>query len=111
MDVAKETDRSFHVKTSDMQIIVLGTTFNVTAYKSDHLTSVVLVNGSVQVKSKENKKPYTLKPNDMFSKQGDHVNIKQVKAQEFISWINGMYTCDNERAWKVFYHAFPDIII
>jgi hypothetical protein len=96
MNVAKETNRPFHVKTSDMQVVVLGTSFNVTAYKFDNLSSVVLVNGSVQIKSKDNRKPYTLKPNDMFSKQDDHVTIKQVKASEFISWVDGMYVCDNE---------------
>ncbi|GHU90597.1 anti-sigma factor [Bacteroidia bacterium] len=96
MDVAKEPNRPFHVKTSDMQVVVLGTSFNVTAYKSDNVSSVVLVNGSVQVRSKDNKKPYMLKPNDMFSKQDNRVNIKQVKASEFISWVNGMYICDNE---------------
>jgi ferric-dicitrate binding protein FerR (iron transport regulator) len=102
MDVAKETDRPFHVKTSDMQIVVLGTTFNITAYESDDACSVVLVNGSVQVKSKNGGKPHILKPNDMLTKQNDRINIKQVNASSFISWINGMYICDNENLKSIF---------
>jgi hypothetical protein len=102
MDITKETDRPFHVKTSDMQIVVLGTSFNITAYESDNAGSVVLVNGSVQVKSKNGRKPHILKPNDMLTKQNDRINIKQVNASSFISWINGMYICDNESLKSIF---------
>jgi hypothetical protein len=97
MNVAKETDRPFHVRTSDMQITVLGTSFNITAYESDETSAVVLVNGSVQVKSKGDRRAYLLKPNDMLAMENDRINIKQVKAQTFISWVNGMYICDYER--------------
>jgi hypothetical protein len=102
MDVTKETDRPFHVKTSDMQIVVLGTSFNITAYESDGAGSVVLVNGSVQVKSKNGGKPHILKPNDMLTRQNDQISIKQVNASSFISWINGMYICDNENLKSIF---------
>ncbi|MDR1526021.1 MAG: FecR domain-containing protein [Tannerella sp.] len=97
IDVAKETDRPFLVRTSGMQITVRGTSFNITAYESDEASSVVLVNGSVEVKSKGNEKAYLLKPNDMLAKQNDRINIKQVKAQTFVSWVDGMYICDYER--------------
>jgi ferric-dicitrate binding protein FerR (iron transport regulator) len=97
IDVAKETDRPFLVRTSDMQITVRGTSFNITAYESDETSSIVLINGSVEVKSKDHEKTYRLKPDDMLVKQNDRINIKQVKAQAFISWVNGMYVCDYER--------------
>jgi hypothetical protein len=97
MDVAKEAGRPFCVKTSDMQISVLGTSFNVTAYETDAVSSIVLIEGSVQVKNKDGKTPYVLKPDDMFTKQAGQVDIKQVKASNYISWVKGVYVSDNER--------------
>jgi ferric-dicitrate binding protein FerR (iron transport regulator) len=96
LDVAKETDRPFHVKTSGIQVTVRGTTFNIKAYESDNSSSVVLVNGSVEVKSKDSKKQYLLKPNDMFTSENNQIDIKQVNASSYISWVEGMYVCDRE---------------
>jgi ferric-dicitrate binding protein FerR (iron transport regulator) len=94
IDVAKEAARPFYVKTSDMQISVLGTSFNVTAYETDAAGSVVLVEGSVQVKNKGDKTSRLLKPNEMFTKQDGQV--KQVTASNHITWVKGIYISDNE---------------
>lgn len=96
LDVEKDSDRPFHVRTADMDIVVLGTSFNVTAYASDQTQSVVLVNGSVQVKSKTSKQPRLLSPNEMLTQQSDQITVKPVDASIFASWINGIYMCDNE---------------
>jgi hypothetical protein len=96
LNVVKDEKRPFLVKTSDLQIEVLGTSFNVTAYKSDESSAVVLVNGSVKVKTQKKSKPYILKPDDMFTCQDNNINIKQVDASSCISWIHGIYIFDNE---------------
>jgi hypothetical protein len=96
MDVVKDAGRPFLVKTSDMQISVLGTSFNVTAYETDAICSIVLVEGAVQVKSKDSKTPYALKPDDMFTKQAGHIDIKQVNTLNYTSWVKGIYISDNE---------------
>ncbi|MDR0573253.1 MAG: FecR domain-containing protein [Tannerella sp.] len=95
-DVAKEAGRPFYVKTSGMQVLALGTSFNVTAYESDDASSVVLVNGSVQVKNKDRRTQHVLKPNDMLTEQNGRVHIRQVKATNHIAWIDGVYISDNE---------------
>jgi hypothetical protein len=96
LDVKKENNRPFHVRTANLDIIVLGTSFNVTAYASDQTQSVVLVNGSVQVKSRAGKQSHRLVPNEMLTRQSDHITVKPVDAAVFASWIDGVYLCDNE---------------
>ena len=38
----------FYVRTKDMNVVVLGTKFNVTAYESEAIRSVVLAQGCVR---------------------------------------------------------------
>ncbi|MDR1524440.1 MAG: FecR domain-containing protein [Tannerella sp.] len=96
LEVVKDNKRPFLVKTSDMQIKVLGTSFNVNAYKSDNSGAVVLVNGSVKVNTNDGSDPYTLQPNDMFTLLDGNVKIRQVDASTFVSWVHGIYIFDNE---------------
>ena len=56
IEVAKDKERPFYVHTSGFDVRVYGTKFNVTSYKADKEKSVVLVEGSVSVCSKEEKK-------------------------------------------------------
>lgn len=48
-DVAKDENNPFIVHTNDMDIKVLGTQFNVSAYPEDEAVSTVLVEGAVQL--------------------------------------------------------------
>ena len=55
LEVEKDQSRPFFVHTKDFDVSVLGTKFNVSAYKEDLQKSVVLVEGSVEVGSDNNK--------------------------------------------------------
>lgn len=95
MEVFHDEERPFVVRTSDMDVRVLGTSFNVTSYKDDMLSSVVLVEGSVSVKT--NKDEVKLLPNEMLScNDGDDIEIKNVVVSNYISWIDGIYICNSE---------------
>jgi ferric-dicitrate binding protein FerR (iron transport regulator) len=48
-DVAKDKAHPFIVKTGDLNITVLGTQFNVSAYKEDQIAATTLIEGSVAV--------------------------------------------------------------
>lgn len=50
LSVSHDPNRPFIVKTSQMDIQVLGTTFNVSAYENKQTQSVVLVSGKIKVK-------------------------------------------------------------
>ncbi|WP_446776146.1 FecR family protein, partial [Macellibacteroides fermentans] len=54
IEVAKDVNRPFYVKTSNFDIRVLGTKFNVSAYNEDASKQVVLVQGSVQIENQQN---------------------------------------------------------
>lgn len=96
LDVYHDEKRPFIVKTSDMQVSVLGTSFNVRSYKNDTIHSVVLVSGSVKVKSNK-EKSQTLHPNEMYYKTGETTNIETVETYDFISWKDGIYLFDQEK--------------
>lgn len=96
LKVKKDTKRPFIVKTSDIDIKVLGTTFNVNAYSEDHNKSVILVDGSVEVSGL--RKSTVLNPNtqyllDIESKQSD---IQSINAKLAVSWASGVYHFQRE---------------
>lgn len=60
IEVAKDENRPFYVRTKDMNVRVLGTKFNVTAYESEAIRSVVLAQGCVQVETARLRKRFWL---------------------------------------------------
>ena len=90
IEVARDENRPFYVRTKDMNVRVLGTKFNVTAYESEAIRSVVLAQGCVQVETARTPKAI-LAPNQMFSFADGKENISQVDVEQAISWINGLY--------------------
>ncbi|NDV63716.1 FecR family protein [Bacteroides sp. 224] len=90
IEVAKDENRPFYVRTKEMNVRVLGTKFNVTAYEADSAYSVVLVEGSVQVESEHSPKTI-LSPNQMFSMVNGSVETDYVDVDQYTSWIYGLY--------------------
>ena len=95
LDVAPDIKRPFIVSTNRMNVKVLGTSFNVMAYEKDKLHSVVLVSGSVRVKT-DNKQSGELKPNNMFTYEDGVSNIKDVDTDYYVSWKDGLYSYNIE---------------
>ncbi len=97
-DVAKNKDRPFIVHTSDIDIRVLGTAFNVKSYKEEATIEATLIHGSIQVtKQKECIPKIILSPNEklVFNKligkvveSPDHLPMgKEKEAQYLVSKI------------------------
>lgn len=92
----KESNIPFIVKTSLFTVNVLGTAFNVKAYKEDTKAEVVLVRGKVEVKDKKEQN-YTLMPNELIAlNEGTYTDKKKVNALDYISWIDGILTLNNQ---------------
>lgn len=89
LEVEKDSSRPFIVKTNRFEVKVLGTQFNVCAYKEDAFTSVVLVNGSVEVNSGKNNRS-VLSPNQMIKVNDKGTDIKEVDVFEYICWKDNM---------------------
>lgn len=97
IDVQPDYNRPFIVQTSDMNVRVLGTEFNVQAYQTDGQKRVVLKSGSVKISSDISKEEIVLQPAEMYEATGTNVIVKPVDINNYISWIEGMYICESER--------------
>jgi transmembrane sensor len=94
-EVFHDSKRPFIIKTEKLDVQVLGTVFNVSAYKEDKQTNVVLVSGSVNVKPK-NGKVTIIKPNQIFAFSEQASTLRNVDVENYISWHDGNYIFHNE---------------
>ena len=93
-DVAKDRNNPFIINSGELNIRVLGTKFNVSAYEEDELTEVVLVEGSVGLynKSEEFKsESFLLTPGNKgsFDKDRNSIDSQEVITGLYTSWMNG----------------------
>ncbi|MDD4589984.1 MAG: FecR domain-containing protein [Parabacteroides sp.] len=97
IEVSEDKKRPFVIKTSQMDIEVLGTKFNVSAYEADKTNSVVLLSGSVSISSNSRNKNIILKPDQMYSGiEGSHT-VENVDASVYILWTQGLYQFESEK--------------
>ncbi|WP_190809556.1 FecR family protein [Flagellimonas sp. S3867] len=95
LDVAKDPARPFIVNTNGLNVRVLGTQFNVSAYPEDETTEVVLVEGSVSLYTAEetygSEKNVYLKPGfkGSLDKANNNIDTSEVITSLYTSWING----------------------
>lgn len=98
-EVAKNADKPFIVKTSDIQVKVLGTHFNVSAYAEDKVIQTVLQEGSVELRKNDSgifSERIVLKPNQMasFSKSTSETALYDVDASYYTLWTKGLLSFD-----------------
>lgn len=95
-EVHKDARHPFIVKTDFVDVNVLGTTFNISAYKDERVASAVLVEGSVNI-SQKNKvfgnKSFILSPGQacFYSVSDEKAEIKTVDVSLYTSWKDGIY--------------------
>ncbi|WP_326993564.1 FecR domain-containing protein [Chitinophaga sp. 212800010-3] len=95
-DVLQDAARPFTVKTTRMDVHVLGTTFNLAAYKDDGQSSVVLVTGAVKAQPK-GREGTLLKPEQMMTYSGNTCTLeKNINTENYTSWKDGRYVFRNE---------------
>jgi ferric-dicitrate binding protein FerR (iron transport regulator) len=97
-EVAKMVHKPFTVNTIELNIEVLGTSFNLSAYKEDAATSVTLVEGKVIVLDHTGKTIAQLIPGQMAvkNKQGSTLDICNVETTFYSAWIAGKIYFDDE---------------
>lgn len=96
IDVKHDEKAPFYVKTSDFEVCVLGTAFNVHAYSSDEYAEVVLLRGRVQIKDQQ-EHDLQLLPNQLALIQDKKLaGKKDVEASDYISWIQGLLILKGE---------------
>jgi transmembrane sensor len=97
IEVNEDKKRPFVIKTKQMDIQVLGTKFNVSAYEADKTKSVVLVSGSVSISSDIDNKKVILNPDQMYSILGNSCSVENVDASLYILWVQGLYQFESEK--------------
>jgi hypothetical protein len=93
-EVARDENKPFTVKTDRLEVCVLGTSFNLTAYREDDLKRVVLVNGSVDVQ--QNGAKTQLKPNQSYTSSEGVNHVETVDVNIYTSWREGIYIFQDE---------------
>lgn len=94
-DVRQDKKHPFIVTNGTMDVRVLGTKFNISAYPEDKEINTVLVEGSVSLYNNETEynteTSSLLKPNHQASwnRSNDNVTIQTVDTDIYTGWING----------------------
>lgn len=91
-DVTKDKNHPFVVHSDHINIKVLGTQFNVTSYPDENKIDAVLVEGSVQLSSKNNiQKQFVLVPGEKASwdKTSAKMDLSKVDTSLYIAWTKG----------------------
>lgn len=90
--VAKSTI-PFVVQTAGMQIKVLGTSFNVSAYQEDNCVTAALVDGKILIRTGQQKQAYEMVPGDLLSyeKETERVSVEKCNTELYTSWMEGKF--------------------
>lgn len=97
-EVVHRNQSDFVVGVADMDVKVLGTRFNVSAYSNDLFTNVVLAEGKVEIEGKTGVFNQTLRPNEKitFNRDSKSLNLKTVDADRYSAWKDGYLIIENE---------------
>ena len=87
--IAKNKKLPFLVNTKNLQIKVLGTSFNVSAYEEDQSNSLTLVEGKVELNKPNGKFLTEISPGEMAIIEDRAIRIKEVETSYYSSWIDG----------------------
>ena len=93
-EVAK-SDVPFVVAFKGMEIQVLGTKFNVQAYKDSERFAATLVEGSIALEA--GAETLKLQPGEQVRKEGEHLVVETVDVTNCIAWKDGVIAFENER--------------
>ncbi|MEH6307559.1 FecR domain-containing protein [Olivibacter sp. CPCC 100613] len=96
LEVAQRKNQPFYVKAGSTQIEVLGTKFNISAYREDQAGCTTLLEGRVKVLAHGQEQ--LLKPGQqavVTQKEGP-IQVNEVDAEEVLAWKNGYFSFSNE---------------
>ncbi len=96
LEVTPDATKPFYVVTDQIKVKVLGTKFDISAYKEDDYVSVVLVEGSVQACIKT--ETIQMKPNQLlnYGKISQRSSLERTNVLEYVSWKDGWMLCNRE---------------
>lgn len=91
-EVSKNPEKSFRVVVDDMIVKVLGTSFNINAYKDRGNILTTLVSGKVDIQDMSGKSLVVMSPNQQVDfRHGKISSVQEVDITRFVSWIDGKF--------------------
>ena len=114
--VVHRASQPFTVHTAGLDVIVLGTVFNVTAYPDETETVTTLVEGKIALQPDGDGSSRTvLTPNRqaVFNRESQQMALASVEPELFTSWVKGYYRFENasfEQLAKYFERVHGNVI-
>lgn len=93
-EVSKDEDHPFIVRTERLDVTVLGTGFNVMAYKQDPRTEVTLVKGKVDVRRGKINEILTPSRQFVMNNENQEYEVKTVNVAIYVDWKDGVLNFD-----------------
>ena len=97
-EVARDTARPFIVKANDMEVEVLGTSFNISAYPSSK-RQTTLVEGKIAVAL--NKQHALLQPGEQATATPDGLEVREVNVLNYVSWRERRFIYEDQLLGEV----------
>ncbi len=101
-EVAKDHQRPFVVNSEGQKVEVLGTHFNVHAYKDENTIKTTLIEGSVRISpgssEPEGREPVILQPGQQafVAPKSGRIHVNYVNTEEATDWKDGLFLFNNE---------------
>jgi transmembrane sensor len=93
-EVAKDKQHPFVVESGGQEVTVLGTHFNINAYKDEPGIKTTLIEGSVKVAGEGFQT--VIKPGQQASFKAGGINVEEVNLNTVTDWKNGKFRFKNE---------------
>lgn len=92
LEVAEDKQRPFRIAAEEAEIVVLGTKFNLNAYRNEKWIKTTLLEGRVRVN--RNGKTQTLQPGQqcLVDEQGSLTLVEHANTEEAVAWKNGFFS-------------------
>lgn len=106
-EVSHNREQPFHVITRDVEVKVLGTVFDVCAYRDDSITSTVLEKGSVELRYSKNsfisQAKLTMTPGTIavYSPQEQMMEQSDVNTRLYTSWREGYLVLERQTLGEI----------
>lgn len=94
--VQHNEESPFIVQTPKYAIQVLGTEFNVKAYRNTSLFETALLKGSVKISSPNLKNGLQLKPNEIVSIENKLLKKSTINNNDYFKWKEGLFCFEDE---------------
>lgn len=96
-DVKHDPDHPFIVKTKDVAVKVLGTSFNVRAYQEEEAIYTTLVEGRVEVRNRQSEVILSPSQQAVCTPEGRNIDVQTVNTDYYVGWISGRFIFNNTR--------------